>query len=153
MDKRENWFLGKRVRFSGWQRDKVIRLFHRDCRYQDKHVHSEIIQEEKAGFLKAKLKHNTADSLFPYLKKWNRYSTWGAMDRKKKGVRPGLWHFFVKPWFRFLQQYILRGGVLDGWVGFVICSLDGAGVWMRYVKLWAMYRKDEWDEGAGNPKR
>ena len=42
--RRINYFMGKKVRFSGWQGDKVIRLFKRDkCRYQDKHVHSEII--------------------------------------------------------------------------------------------------------------
>ena len=40
---RANHFLGKRVRYSGWQGDKVIRLFQRDtCRYQEKHVHAEI---------------------------------------------------------------------------------------------------------------
>ena len=40
---RANHFLGRRVRFSGWQGDKVIRLFQRDrCRYAPKQVHSEI---------------------------------------------------------------------------------------------------------------
>jgi glycosyltransferase involved in cell wall biosynthesis len=28
--RRENYFMGKKVRFSGWQGDKVIRLFKRD---------------------------------------------------------------------------------------------------------------------------
>ena len=32
--RRQNYFMGKRLRFSGWQNDSVIRLFKRDfCRY------------------------------------------------------------------------------------------------------------------------
>ncbi|MFT4986644.1 MAG: glycosyltransferase involved in cell wall biosynthesis, partial [Flavobacteriales bacterium] len=34
---RENHFLGKKIKYSGWQNDKVIRLFKRDnCRYENK---------------------------------------------------------------------------------------------------------------------
>ncbi|MFT7588576.1 MAG: glycosyltransferase involved in cell wall biosynthesis [Limisphaerales bacterium] len=150
--KRDNWFLGKRVRYSGWQRDKVVRLFHRDCRYEEKHVHAEIVTNGNAGKLKGTIIHNTAKTIMPYIRKWNRYSTWGALDRKEKGQRPGVWEFFVKPWFRFTQQYIFRLGILDGWLGFIICSLDGAGVWMRYVKLWGMNRKEELESSKTNSK-
>ncbi len=58
--KRQNYFMGKKVRFSGWQGDKVIRLFKRDeCKYENKHVHAEIISSGKIGILKNKLTHNT----------------------------------------------------------------------------------------------
>ena len=41
--RRKNFFLGKYVRFCGWQNDQVIRLFRRDNhRYEDKMVHEEI---------------------------------------------------------------------------------------------------------------
>ncbi len=34
--KRQNYFMKKKVRFSGWQGDKVIRLFKRDeCKYEN----------------------------------------------------------------------------------------------------------------------
>ena len=40
---RMNHFMGKRIRYSGWQNDKVIRFFRKDkCRYEDKMVHAEI---------------------------------------------------------------------------------------------------------------
>ena len=40
---RQNHFMGKKIRFSGWQGDKVIRLFNRKkCHYEDKQVHAEI---------------------------------------------------------------------------------------------------------------
>ncbi len=41
---RENYFMGKKVNFSGWQNDGVIRLFRKDsCRYEDKYVHAKLI--------------------------------------------------------------------------------------------------------------
>ena len=50
-----NHFMGKRVYFSGWRGDKVIRLFKRDeCRYEPLHVHEIIaalkrrVDEEQA---------------------------------------------------------------------------------------------------------
>ena len=40
---RQNFFLGRLVRYSGWQNDAVIRLIKRDkCRYNLKRVHEEI---------------------------------------------------------------------------------------------------------------
>ena len=59
---RQNHFMGKKVRFSGWQDDKVIRLFKRDeCRYEDKHVHAEITTQGKIGFLKNKMQHKNTE--------------------------------------------------------------------------------------------
>ena len=50
--KRQNHFMGKKIRFSGWQGDKVIRLFRKDkCVYEDKNVHAEMICDGKVGIL------------------------------------------------------------------------------------------------------
>ena len=38
---RQNYFLGKKIKYSGWQGDKVIRFFKSSCRYNDKQVHEE----------------------------------------------------------------------------------------------------------------
>ncbi len=52
------YFIGRRLNFSGWQRDKVIRLFRKDkCRYNGKFVHESIKDEGKIGFFKNKLEH------------------------------------------------------------------------------------------------
>lgn len=136
---RRNYFMGKEVKYSGWQGDKVVRLFKRDdCRYEEKHVHAEIVTTGKIGKLKNKLVHNTYKGMSHYLQKWDKYSTWSAMDAARKVKQPGLYHFIIKPWYRFFKHYILDRGILDGRVGFIICSLAALGVFMRYVKLTAM---------------
>ena len=51
------------------------------------------------------------------------------------GENPGIYHFLVKPAFRFFQDYFLKGGILDGMIGFLICSLSSMSVFMRSLKV------------------
>lgn len=87
---RRNNFMGKRINYSGWQSDKVIRLFKKDeCRYQNKHVHAEIETKGGVSILREKLIHYTYKDLNSYLKKADRYTTWGAIDRFEKFQKQG----------------------------------------------------------------
>jgi glycosyltransferase involved in cell wall biosynthesis len=134
--KRRNFFMGKEVRYSGWQGDKVIRLFMRDkCRYEEKSVHAEVLADGPVGILKNKLIHNTYKDIFHYLEKWDRYTTWSATDRANRGENPTLYHFLVKPAFRFFQDYVFYRGFLDGIIGFLICALSSMSVFMRSLKV------------------
>jgi len=132
---RQNHFMGRKISFSGWQGDKVIRLFNRKkCHYEDKKVHAEIICSGSVGKLKSPLMHYTFKSVAHYMEKWDRYSTWSAQDHQGTSS-PNLFHFVVKPAFRFFRDFILRGGILDGKVGYIVCKLSSMGVFMRYVKM------------------
>jgi len=134
--KRKNFFMGKEVRFSGWQRDKVIRLFKRDeCKYEDKHVHEEIISEGTIGRLKHKLLHNTFKSKESYLQKLERYARWQAKDYDTRITTITFFHTLIKPTFRFIKHYILQLGFLDGYVGFIISLYQAKAVSMRYSYL------------------
>lgn len=140
---RRNHFMGKRINYSGWQSDKVIRLFKRDeCRYQNKHVHAEIEAKGGIGVLKHKLIHYTYKDLVSYLQKADRYTTWGALDRfhafEKSGRKIGLLYLFLRPFGRFLRHYFLRLGILDGTHGFVISALAATNVFIRGVKIWRL---------------
>ena len=140
---RRNHFMGKRINYSGWQSDKVLRLFKRDeCHYQNKHVHAEIESKGNIGFLKHKLIHYTYKDLTSYLKKADRYTTWGALDRleklEKSGHKIGLPYLFLRPVGRFFRHYFLRLGILDGTHGFVVSALAANNVFIRGVKIWRL---------------
>lgn len=134
--KRRNFFMGAEIKYSGWQGDKVVRLFKRDlCKYEDKSVHAEIICTGTLGLLKGKLVHYTFKDIFHYLEKWDRYTTMSGTDRAKRGEKPTLYHFLVKPAFRFFQDYFIKLGILDGLTGFILCTLSSMSVFMRYLKV------------------
>jgi len=138
---RRNYFMEKRINYSGCEWDKVIRLFKRDeCRYQNKHVHAQIDEKGEIGFLRHKLIHYTYKDLASYLKKADRYTTWGALDRvskfEKSGHKIGLAYMCLRPFGRFLRHYFLRLGILDGVHGFVVSALSATNVFIRAVKIW-----------------
>lgn len=136
---RANHFMGKPVNYSGWRNDKVIRLFKRDfCKYENKHVHAEIIANGKVGRLKNKFHHNTYVTLDKYIEKLNRYATWQAKDYDKKTGALTPYHFVIKPFWGFFKHYIVQSGFRDGVVGLTISYLQGYAVFMRYAKLWLL---------------
>ena len=133
---RKNFFMGKEVRYSGWQNDRVIRLFRKDkARYEEKNVHAEILAEGLIGKLEHQLIHNTYKDLNHFLEKMQRYAKWSAKDYSEKTPKVGLYHLGVKPFSRFFKHYFLRLGFLDGKVGFVISVLMAWGVFLRYAEL------------------
>ena len=134
--KRQNYFMGKKIRFSGWQGDKVIRLFRKDkCVYEDKNVHAEMICDGEIGVLNEKLIHYTFKDIKHYLEKWDRYTTGGANERFSKGESVNFYHFVFKPIFRFFRDYFLKLGFLDGITGFIICILSSMSVFIRSLKI------------------
>ena len=136
---RINYFMGKLIRYSGWQNDAVIRLFRKSkCHYQDLKVHSEVLAEGKVGRLKNKLVHYTYKDWATYYEKIDRYALWGARDRVKKIKKVQMFHLVLKPSFRFFKHYFIKAGFLDGMHGFVVSFLSGYSVFLRNLKLWRM---------------
>jgi len=136
---RENYFMGKHMKHSGLNTDKVIRLFKRDsCIYEDKHVHAEILTSEKIGYLKSKLTHNTYHTLDKHLEKKNRYAWWSAKDYIKKSTKINLFHVLIKPTWRFIKHYIIQRGFLDGIPGLAYAYIESYGVFTRYLKIWLL---------------
>ena len=133
---RDNFFLGKQIRFSGWQNDAVIRLFKRDnCKYAEKEVHSEIIAEGTVGKLKERLLHYTYKNMSHFLAKMERYAKWSAGDYDAKTGKIGWFHLYLKPAFRFFKHYILKQGFRDGKEGIIISKVMAWSVFLRYVNL------------------
>ena len=61
---RRTYALGRRLRFSGWQHDRVVRLFRRDsARYPDRRVHADMETAEPPVPLAGPLEHQMIGSL------------------------------------------------------------------------------------------
>jgi glycosyltransferase involved in cell wall biosynthesis len=134
---RRNHFLGKEIRHSGWDTDKVIRLFRREHRYQDLTVHAEVVVPSgRVGFMGGKLLHFTIDTLDQFFEKRLRYADWASRDLIRRGRRGTpltiAWHGLGN----FLRQYVLRRGFLDGAHGFVLALLYSFYTSAKYARLW-----------------
>jgi glycosyltransferase involved in cell wall biosynthesis len=136
---RDNYFMGRHIRHSGWGNDRVVRFFHRDrARYNDKQVHEEIVTKGlRTGELRGRLEHHTFKSLDHFLDKTRRYARWSARDHAEGTGRVGPFHLLVKPTYRFLKHYILQGGFRDGREGLIISYVAAYGIFLRYAYLLA----------------
>ncbi|MCC5943290.1 MAG: glycosyltransferase family 2 protein [Bernardetiaceae bacterium] len=136
---RLNIFMNKTIRYSGWQGDSVIRLFKKSCRYESKKVHEEIITKGiKVKKLKEKLVHHTYKDIKHHLYKLDKYTSWKAEEHIKKNKRITFFHLYIKPVARFIRQYILKLGILDGKVGLIIAWFSAYSVFLSYLKAWRM---------------
>lgn len=137
MFKRKYFFKQKRIRFCGFQTDTTYRLFKKGFfKYDEtKIVHEMPIIDGKSKILKNDMLHYCFDSAAHYKSKMEHYASLKALELFKKGKKPSVFHFYIRPLYKFLVNYIFRLGFLDGIEGFQICYLSAYGVYYRYKEL------------------
>jgi (heptosyl)LPS beta-1,4-glucosyltransferase len=151
--RRENYFLGHRIRYSGWNNDKVVRLVRRDaCRYFLRPVHEAMnVISGKIGTLKNCMQHFTCWDLEHFIAKQNNYSTRGAIALQHMGKKTSLLFTLAHAPFRFFQSYFLRGGILDGYPGLMICGITAFYSFLKDIKLWGLEHTINAPEGLLTP--
>ena len=134
---RRTWFLGRRIRFSGWRGEKVLRLFRREAaRFEASHVHEQVTVSGPIADLAGVLEHRSYESWDDCSVKLVRYAAAGAEKARQLGRRAGPLDIVVRPPLRFLRTYLLQGGVLDGSRGLAVCALGAAHIFLKYFELW-----------------
>ncbi|MDG3583605.1 glycosyltransferase family 2 protein [Galbibacter pacificus] len=127
-------FKNKRLYFSGWQTDKVYRLFKKSkCEFTNERiVHETLKVNGTEGKLKHKLLHFSYKDYHDYKGKMIKYGQLKAKEAFLKGKK---WTFllqYLRPAWKFFNHYIIRLGILDGKKGIIICYLNALGVYERF---------------------
>jgi len=139
--KRQYFFFNQRIKYSGFQTDWSVRLFKKStCTYDGNFVHEEIKTTGQFGRLENAANHYSFSDFDRYNQKLTQYSKLQAEVLFDKGVRPNLFHFLVRPSYRFFTQYFWRLGLLDGKAGFILAYVHSFAVFKRYAFLWLKYR-------------
>jgi glycosyltransferase involved in cell wall biosynthesis len=141
---RANYVLGRRVRFSGLQRDGVRRLMHRGhARYPNKRVHADLVVDGPVGTLRSKFTHYYMRSFDHQASKMTRYGVWAATQLHLDGRRVSAPGILGHTLARFLRDYVLNLGVLDGAPGLITVGLHTYYTFWKYAKLWEFNRLAE----------
>ncbi len=140
---RKFYFKNKILRFSGWQTDRIYRLFKKDkCRYTHRRlVHEKLDVQGKVALFKNKLIHYSYADYNSYKGKMIAYGKLKAMEKFQIGFKPTIFHKYGHSIYNFLYQYIIRLGILDGRKGIIICYLNALSVSARYKELERLYKK------------
>ncbi|RUT50540.1 glycosyltransferase family 2 protein [Campylobacter fetus] len=124
---RLNYFFGKPIRKMGLYPDYTIRFFNKNyAKFDSRSVHESVITNSKIGVLKNHFIHHAYESVEQFINKQNSYSSLNKKSNKIKAVLNPCWTFF--------KLYILKGGFLEGWNGFVIAKLYSEYTFWKYIK-------------------
>jgi len=138
--KRDNFFLNKEIKHSGWGKDFLIRLYNKsEYQFNNNMVHEYIqIQEDtKQTKLKNSFQHNAIQNVNQFLQKVIKYSDLAAKDKKTCSLTLVI----LKAFFAFFKTYFLQLGFLDGWRGLVIAISNFNGKFFRYIKRYLNCKK------------
>ena len=143
---RQTFYLGRWIRYGGWYPDGEIRLYRREKGRWEGGLHAKIAVQGKVQCLRNKYLHYTYGNLSDQIQTIDRYSRIAAEDLIREGKQFGLFPMLFHPPFRFLKEYLLKKGFLDGIPGLIIVVSTMFYVFVKYAKVWELSRG-----GGGDP--
>jgi len=133
------FYLGKLIRYSGWQNEFHTRLFDKQfANYNDNAVHEFIVTDLPRKRLFYPIYHYSYPTLQVHLSKMANYSELGAEGLFKKGKKISLINAIFRGILKFLKMYFLQAGFLDGKNGLLLAFISSFGVSYKYFRLWEL---------------
>lgn len=134
---RKNFMMGRVVRYSGLQRDRVTRLFHRKhARYPNRRVHADLLVDGETRHLRQKMDHFYIRSFDHMIAKMTRYANWGAAQMFIDGKTTSAADIIAHSLAKFFRDFIVNLGFLDGVRGVISVGMHVYYTFWKYAKLW-----------------
>lgn len=138
---RLTWHLGRWIRHGGWYPDRKIRLFRKDrFRVEGRNPHDRFAVDGPVGRLHGDLLHYSYRDFAHQMRTMNSFSSIAARELYDEGRRSVIAPLVFRPPWKFLETYVYKLGLLDGFPGLAIAVSTAYLVFARYVKLWELVR-------------
>ena len=131
-------YCGHWVRHTSWYPDTKIRLFDRRVgKWDGLNPHDEyrLPSKEYVPHLEGDILHYSFYTKAEHLLQIEKFSSIGAQALLEKGKRSNLVLILIKPLARFIKNYVVRLGFLDGKAGWDISTLSAYANYLKYKKL------------------
>lgn len=140
--KRETFYLGKKIRYGGWQKDYQLRFFNRNKgNFSEDIVHESVKCDCKVEYLKEPILHYSYPDLSSHINKMLHYSFLSAEKNFSIGKKSNLIKSLIAAKAKFFKMYFLKLGFLDGKEGLILALNSAYGVFIKYLRLWEMTKK------------
>jgi len=135
---RQEYFLGKPIRYGVWNPSYQDRFFRKDgVRFvNDIHEYAKFPAEPRR--IHESLLHAPDFNPDRFLAKMNKYTTIEARDRVRAGQRTNVFRVVTAGPAMFLKNYFYYKAYRDGVHGVAISVLEGISRAVRHVKIWWM---------------
>ncbi|MEI7596345.1 MAG: glycosyltransferase family 2 protein [Bacteroidota bacterium] len=136
-------YCGNWIKHCGWYPDTKLRLWDsRKGSWGGTNPHDKYIMNENCSedHLKGDLFHYSFYTIDQHLQQINKFSDISSKALFNKGVKSSFLKSIYKPMAKFIRNYIIKMGFLDGYYGYVICRLSAYSTFLKYVKLKTYYK-------------
>jgi glycosyltransferase involved in cell wall biosynthesis len=140
-------YCGHWVRHCGWYPDKKLRLCDSRTGHwtgMNPHDKFELDNGDSAsGFLSGDILHYSYYSLDDHYKQVEYFTTIGAKTAFENGKHSGIFNLILNPALKFIRDYFIKLGFLDGATGFTISRISAYATYLKYKKLRALWRSTQ----------
>ncbi len=136
-------YCGKWIKHCGWYPDKKLRLFKKnEGKWGGKNPHDKYLLNDTGSeiYLKGDLLHYTFYNTNEHQAQIVKFTDIAAQSLFELGKKSNWLKIIVKSIFKFIRNYILKRGFLDGITGFHICRLSAYATFLRYYKLMKLHQ-------------
>lgn len=142
-------YCGQWIKHSGWYPDTKTRLWdRRKGKWGGTNPHDSVEMETPVSsmHLKGNLLHYSYYTMEEHVLRSAKYAKIAAKAMHTQGRKASMAKMLLSTGFRFVQDYILRLGFLDGFYGLVICGTSSHTTFLKYAYLRSLNAGNAIDE-------
>ena len=137
-------YCGKWIKYSVWYPDVKIRLFPKSGSYwEGEYVHEKLVYKTNllVKQLEGHLEHYSYYSYKAHRERADKYSVLTARKMFESGKKATAIKPYLSAIGRFLSMFVLKGGFMDGKMGFKIAQISAVSNILKYKELRRLNRK------------
>ena len=137
-------YCGKWIKYSGWYPDVKIRLFPKATSYwEGEYVHEKLVYKTNLTVkqIEGHLEHYSYYSYADHRDRADKYSALTARKMFEAGKKASAIKPYLSAIGRFLSMFVLKGGFMDGKMGFRIAKISAVSNILKYKELRRLNRK------------
>lgn len=147
------YYLGRWWR-RGWYPGRRLRLFRKaKVRWGGVDPHEKVLLRGHEDRLEGDLYHYTYANINDHLSAVNGLTDVAVREQIVRGRRASIADLTLRPLWRFLRFYLLRGTFTYGVPGFFVAVTSAFYVFLKYAKLWEQTFSDVQSPTQNSPRR
>ena len=140
---RVDYFLGKWLKYGETGDIKFLRLARKVGGEWKGRIHEVWEVTGKIGELKNPIQHFPHETVSEFLKEVNIYTDLVAQYWNEEGKKISYWEIVLYPIGKFIHNYIIRLGFLDGGEGFIMAAMMSFHSFLARGKYWLLRHNDK----------
>ena len=138
--KRKDIFLGKELKYGETNNQNFIRLFNKNYGKYNHPVHEIWKTTEEIKDTNLEIIHHSHNNMTSFLRKINFYTDIRAQELYNQHKKSDLFQIIFYPLAKFVQNYFLRLGFLDGVPGIILALSMSLHSFLVRAKLWKLWQ-------------